>query len=328
MAAEAGVILCDVTPRDGLQTLPEHWTVAARVALIDRLSAAGLPRIEAVSFANPARVPQMAEPEAVLAGIARPPGCAFAGLAMNARGVERALAAPLDEVRFVIVATETLSQRNQSAGVAETVAAFRAAAPSVRAAGRRLTAVVAVAFGCPFEGEVPPARVAALAAEAVAAGADEVILADTIGVGVPAQARDLGARLGPVLGGRVWGVHLHNTRNTGLATALAAIEAGARVVDAATGGIGGCPFATGATGNIATEDLVWMLHRSGIGTGVDMAALMALSAALRAQVPGAHTGQVVRAGDWPQDRARAASARASPPCPTPAPPAPRPTPPG
>ena len=299
MAAEAprpapAVVLCDVTPRDGLQTLPEAWTVAARIALIDRLAAAGLPRIEAVSFASPARVPQMAEPEAVLAGIARRPGCTVAGLAVNARGVERALACPLDEVRIVIVASESLSQRNQGASIAEALAAFRAAAPGVRAAGRRLTAVIAAAFGCPFEGEV------------LADEADEVILADTIGVGVPAQARDLGARLAPFLGGRVWGVHLHNTRNTGLATALAAIEAGARVVDAATGGIGGCPFVPGATGNIATEDLAWMLHRSGIATGVDMTALLALSAALRAQVPGAHTGQVVRAGPWPRDAARAA----------------------
>lgn len=306
MAREAGVILCDVAPRDGLQSLPEPWTVAARIALIDRLSAAGLPRIEAVSFANPARVPQMADPEAVLAGIARRPGCEIAGLAMNARGVERALACALDELRFVIVATESLSMRNQGTRVAETLAAFREAAPAVRAAGRRLTAVIAVAFGCPFEGDVPPARIAALAAEAVAAGADEVILADTIGVGVPAQARDLGARLGAVLGGRSWGVHLHNTRNTGLATALAAIEAGARVADAATGGIGGCPFAPGATGNIATEDLAWMLHRSGIATGVDLAALLDLSTALRAELPGAHSGQVVRAGPWPQAGARAA----------------------
>jgi isopropylmalate/homocitrate/citramalate synthase len=297
--AEAGPILCEVGPRDGLQTLAEPFSVAERIALIDALARCGLRRIEAVSFVNPARVPQMAEPEAVLAGIARPPGVAFAGLVMNARGVERALACALDEVRFVLVASETFSHRNQGAGIADTVAALAAAAPAVRAAGRQVTAVIGASFGCPFEGEVPAARVVDLARAAVAAGADAVVLADTIGVGVPAQVRALAQALAPVLGGRPLGVHLHNTRNTGYANALVAVESGVQVIDTAAGGLGGCPFAPRATGNIATEDTAWMLDRSGHATGVDMAALLAVSEGLQQRVPGAHTGALLRAGGFP-----------------------------
>lgn len=306
MAAEP--ILCEVAPRDGLQSLAEPWSVASRIALIDRLSAAGLPRIEAVSFVNPARLPQMAEPEAVLAGIARRPGVEIAGLVLNRRGVERAMGTALDEVRFVIVASETFSQRNQGAGVRETLAAFRGTADAVRAGGRRLTAVIAVAFGCPFEGEIDPAHVAEIAGEAVAAGADEVILADTIGVGVPAQVRDLARRIAPLLGGRPWGLHLHNTRNTGYANALAGLEAGATVLDAAAGGLGGCPFAPRATGNIATEDLAWMLAREGVPTGCDLPALIAVSDGLRDRLPAAHTGLLARAGIFPQDKPREGAA--------------------
>ena len=305
--AEHAPALCEVGPRDGLQLLAEPFPVADRIALIDALSACGLRRIEAVSFVNPARVPQMADPEAVLAGIARPPGVAFAGLVLNAKGVDRALACALDEVRFVLVASETFSRRNQGAGIAETVAAFAAAAPAVRRAGRRLTAVIGAAFGCPFEGEVPAGRVADLVAAAVSAGADEVVLADTIGVGVPAQVRGFAASLAPVLGGRPLGVHLHNTRNTGYANALAAVEAGYAVIDTAAGGFGGCPFAPRATGNIATEDTVWMLERSGHATGVDLAALIALSEGLLRRVPSAHTGALVRAGLFPPPDGKAAA---------------------
>ncbi|MGY6536943.1 MAG: hydroxymethylglutaryl-CoA lyase [Pararhodobacter sp.] len=294
------LLVCDVTPRDGLQLLPEAWSVVERVALIDRLSSAGVRRVEAVSFVNPARVPQMADAEAVLQAIARPAGLEVAGLVMNARGVERALATELDEIRFVIVASETFSQRNQGAGIDATMRAFTDSAARIRQAGRRCTAVIAVAFGCPFEGEIDPANVAALVEASVHAGADEVLLADTIGVAVPMQVLGLARRISPHLKGRRWGLHLHNTRNTGYANALFGLVAGASVLDAATGGLGGCPFAPRATGNIATEDLVWVLKREQHDTGIDLAALTDLSQELRARVPAAHTGQVARAGLFPE----------------------------
>jgi len=297
----ADLTLCDVTPRDGLQLLPEVWPVSERVALIDRLSAAGLRRIEAVSFVNPTRVPQMAEPEAVLAAMARPACLEVAGLVMNAQGVERALATVLDEIRFVVAASETFSHRNQGAGIESTLRAFAAASGPVRRAGRRFTAVIATAFGCPFEGEVAPGLVGELVRSCVEAGADEVLLADTIGVGVPSQVRRLACDMAPHLGGRRWGLHLHNTRNTGYANALAGVAAGATVIDAATGGLGGCPFAPRATGNIATEDLVWMLEREGASTGINIKALLAVSEDLRSRASAAHTGLLVWSGVFPPD---------------------------
>lgn len=296
---QSDLIVCEVAPRDGLQLLSEAWTVPERVALIDELSATGITRIEAVSFVNPARVPQMAEPESVLDAIARPLGLEVAGLVMNARGVERALATQLDEIRFVVVASETFSQRNQGACIADTMRTFADSVAKVRRAGRRCTAVVAAAFGCPFEGEIEPDKVAELVASCVKAGADEILLADTIGVAVPAQVRGLASRITPHLGQRRWGLHLHNTRNTGYANALVGRIAGASVIDAATGGLGGCPFAPRATGNIATEDLVWMLEREGQRTGIHLPALLRISRELRARVPAAHTGLLALAGLFP-----------------------------
>lgn len=294
--SERAITLVEVGPRDGLQILKDPLSVADRVALIDRLSGAGLPRIEAASFVNPARVLQMAEPAAVLAQVARPAGVDFAGLALNGRGVTDALACDLAEVRFVVVASESFSMRNQRASIAETVAAMAEAAPRARAAGPRFTVVIAAAFGCPFEGAVDPGTVAALAAQAVEAGADEILLADTIGVGVPRQMRDLAGRIAPLLAGRPLGVHLHNTRNTGYANLFAAIEHGATLIDSAIGGLGGCPFAPRATGNIATEDVVWMLEREGHATGIDLDALMTLSAEVQARFGAAHTGALLAAG--------------------------------
>jgi hydroxymethylglutaryl-CoA lyase len=299
------VILVDVAPRDGLQTLPEVWSVADRVALGQALFAAGLKRVELASFVNPARVPQMGEAEAVIAGVSATSG--RAALALNARGVTRALATDVDEIRVAIVASDTFSQRNQGMTTEASLAQFRDLAPTVRASGTRLTAVIAAAFGCPFEGEVDPGRVADIARTVLEAGADEVGLADTIGCGVPAQVRDLAARIAPDLGGRPLGLHLHNTRATGYANAFTGLEHGVSVLDAATGGIGGCPFAPGATGNIATEDLVWMLERSGIATGIDLDALMRLSESLKARAGAAHSGTLLKAGRFPQIARRTAA---------------------
>jgi hydroxymethylglutaryl-CoA lyase len=299
------VILVDVAPRDGLQTLPEVWPVADRVALAEALYAAGVGRVELASFVNPARVPQMADAEGVIAGVSARTG--RAALALNARGVTRALATDVDEIRVAIVASDTFSERNQGMTPEASLEQLGDVAPAVRASGKRLTVVVAAAFGCPFEGEVDPGRVAAIARAALAAGADEIGLADTIGCGVPAQVRDLVGRIAPDLGGRPLGLHLHNTRATGYANALTGLGHGVSVLDAATGGIGGCPFAPGATGNIATEDLVWMLERSGIATGVDLDALMRLSESLKARTGAAHSGTLLKAGRFPQIARRTAA---------------------
>lgn len=298
-----GPAICEVGPRDGLQTLRRTFSVAERVALIEALAGAGLRRIEAVSFVNPARVPQMAGAEEVLAGLDLPADVHLAGLVMNARGAERAVATRLHEVRFVLVASETFSHRNQNAGIEATLAAFADTAPVVARSGKRVTAVIGAAFGCPYEGEVTPGRVRDIVARAVTAGAEEVLLADTIGVGVPPQVAALAALCAPVLGGRPLGFHFHNTRNTGFANAVAAIAAGASVLDASVGGLGGCPFAPGATGNIATEDLAWMMGRMGLETGFDAAALARVVALLGQTVPDAITGQITRAGAFPPEGA-------------------------
>ena len=247
-----------------------------RAELVNRLAATGLPRIEAASFVNPSRVPQMAGAEEVVDAIVRRPGVVYAGLALNERGYDRLLATGLDEVHFAFAASETFNQRNQGAAVADSVAAATRIVARARADGVRSTVTISTAFGCPFEGRVAPDRVLELAAELATASPDEIVLADTIGVAVPREVSRLVAAVVPL--GVAVGVHLHNTRNTGYANALAAVGAGATLLDSSLGGIGGCPFAPRATGNIATEDLVYLLHGEGIETGVDLEALIAVAA--------------------------------------------------
>jgi isopropylmalate/homocitrate/citramalate synthase len=288
------VVVCDVAPRDGLQNDATHLEPAVRAELVNRLAAAGVPRIETVSFVNPQRVPQMAGAEEVVAAIEREPDVVYAGLALNEKGYDRLRATGLDEVHYAFAATETFNQRNSNASVEESV---RAAEQIIRRAhtdGIRATITIGASFGCPFEGAVDPGRVLELAGRLATAGADEIVFADTIGVGVPHQARTLvgeGAKLGvPV------GVHLHNTRNTGFANALAALEAGAAVFDASVGGIGGCPFAPRATGNIGTEDLVYLLTGEGVETGIDLDALIRIAEWLEGLLGRQLPGQVYRAG--------------------------------
>ena len=288
------VTLCDVGPRDGLQNESTNLEPAVRAELVNRLAAAGVPRIEAVSFVNPKRVPQMAGAEEVVAGIEREPGVVYAGLALNERGYERLLATGLDEVHYAFAATETFNQRNSNASVEESLQAAERIVQRAHADGIRATVTIGASFGCPFEGAVDPGHVLELAARLVTGGADELVFADTIGVGVPHQARTLvteGMKLGvPV------GVHLHNTRNTGFANALAALEAGAALFDASVGGIGGCPFAPKATGNIATEDLVYLLAGEGVETGIDLDALIHVAEWLEGVLGRQLPGQVYRAG--------------------------------
>jgi hydroxymethylglutaryl-CoA lyase/(R)-citramalyl-CoA lyase len=290
------VTICDVGPRDGLQNQPVTLEPAVRAELVDRIAATGVPRIEAVSFVNPERVPQMAGAEEVVAAVERRDGVVLAGLALNERGYERLRDARLDEVHFAFAATDEFNRRNAGATVEEGAAAGLRIVERARTDGIRATVTIGVAFGCPFEGAVDPGRVAELAARFAAAGTDEIVVADTVGVGVPRQARDLVGRILPL--GRPVGVHLHNTRNNGFANAIAALEAGATVFDASVGGIGGCPFAPRATGNIATEDLVYLFHGEGVETGVDLEALIDVATWLESTLGRELEGQVYKAGTF------------------------------
>jgi len=290
------VTICDVGPRDGLQNQPTTLGPGVRAELVDRLAATGIPRIEAVSFVNPKLVPQMADAEEVVAALSRREGVVVAGLALNERGYDRLHDSGLDEVHFALAATDEFNRRNAGATVEEGIAAGERIVERAIVDGIRSTVTIGVAFGCPFEGAVDPGRVAELAARFAAAGTDEIVVADTVGVGVPRQARDLVERLLPL--GLPVGVHLHNTRNNGFANAYAALEAGATVFDASIGGIGGCPFAPRATGNIATEDLVYLLHGQGVETGIDLGALIAVAQWLEAQLGRELEGQVYKAGTF------------------------------
>ena len=290
------VTVCDVAPRDGLQNEAKHLEPAERAELVDLIAAAGVPRIEAVSFVNPKVVPQMAGAEEVVAGIDRRDGVVYAGLVLNERGYDRLRETGLDEVHVAFAATETFNRRNQNASPEESLAAAAAIGGRAHADGIRATVTVGVAFGCPFEGAVDPERVLAFVEQLAGAGADEVVLADTVGVGVPRQVKHLvseAVTLGPQVG-----VHLHNTRNTGFANAYAALEAGATVLDASVGGLGGCPFAPRATGNICTEDLVYMLHGEGVETGIDLATLITVAEWLEGELGRQLPGQVYRAGTF------------------------------
>ena len=235
------ITLCDVAPRDGLQNRPEIVEPAVRAELVNRLGATGLTRIEAVSFVSPTRVPQMAGAEDVVLGVTARPGLTVAGLVLNERGYERLVAARLPEVHFSFAVSETFNRRNQGAGVEESLAAACAIVGRAREDGISSTVTLSTAFGCPFEGTVDPGRVLELAARIVDAGPGAILLADTIGVAVPRQVADLVAAV--VALGIPVGVHLHNTRNTGYANALSALSAGATLLDASLGGLGGCPFA-------------------------------------------------------------------------------------
>jgi (R)-citramalyl-CoA lyase len=281
-----GVTICDVGPRDGLQNEPETLVPHLRAELVNRLAHAGVPRIEAASFVRPDAVPQMAGAEEVVVAIERRAGTEYAGLALNEKGYERLLASGLDRVNFTLAATESFSKRNANQSVEE---ARAGAQRVIERAELPVTVTISVVFGCPFEGRVDPGVVAELAESFSSA---EVVLADTIGVATPRQVRELVERT------EATGVHLHNTRNTGYANALAALEAGAKLLDASCGGLGGCPYAPRATGNFATEDLVYLLEGEGVETGVDLDAVIATSEWLEGVLGRRLEGQVYRAGDW------------------------------
>ena len=299
--AQADLIeIVEVAPRDGLQNEAAIVGTAGKLALIEALAASGLRRIEATSFVHPGRVPQLADADE-LAGQLPRGGVSWSGLVLNDRGLDRALAAGLDEVNIVVVSTDTFSRRNQGVSTAEAVTAWARMAARAHQAGLRVTVTIAAVFGCPFEGEVPSARVAEILERCLQAGPDEVALADTIGAGVPAQVRELAGLAAVAAPGLPLRWHFHNTRNTGYANALTAagLAAGPVALDASAGGIGGCPFAPRATGNIATEDLLYALHRSGVQTGVDLGALLELPERLSELLGREVPGQLARAGMFP-----------------------------
>jgi hydroxymethylglutaryl-CoA lyase len=295
------VELVEVSARDGLQNDAARLTTEQKVELVARCAAAGLRRAEVASFVNPRLVPQMADGEAVVAGVraAVAGPASWIGLVLNTRGFHRAAAAGVDEVNCVVGVSEEFSRRNQGMGTDEAIAVVAEVVPLARAAGIVPTVTLSVAFGCPFEGEVHVDRLRRVVDAVAATGVTEVALADTIGVAVPADVVARVAATRALTGDLRLRAHFHNTRNTGYANALAAVDAGVRVLDASLGGIGGCPFAPRATGNIATEDLVYALHRSGHGTGVDLDAAIAASAWLAGLLGRDLPAALPRAGAFP-----------------------------
>ncbi len=278
----ASIELVEVGPRDGLQNEPDIIGTATKLALINRMICYGARRLEVASFVHPQRVPQMADAEAVIAGLPDDPACTYIGLALNKHGVMRALATRengargVDQVGCVIVASDTFGQKNQGQTIAEGLAETRAMLRFARAEGMRAQVTISAAFGCPFEGEVKHSTVLSIAEELAIETPEEIALADTIGVGTPFEAGELFGKLGALLGDTIpMRAHFHNTRGTGIANAWEAYKAGVRVFDASLGGLGGCPFAPRATGNIATEDLIYMMARSGVESGIDLEAAIA-----------------------------------------------------
>ena len=294
------ITIVEVSPRDGLQNESTMLTTDAKVELITQLLGAGARRIEAVSFAHPRLVPAMADAEEVMARVPRPEGVSYAGLILNRRGLDRAADTGVHEVNVVVCVSDTFSRRNQNVSTDEAMQMAEEVIGIARGRGLFTTLTLATAFGCPFEGEVSVDRVVELARRAAASGVAELCLADTVGVGSPNQVRDLTESVRDAVGELPpLRFHFHNTRNTGFANALAAVLAGVTVLDASAGGIGGCPFAPKATGNIATDDLVYMLDRMGLPTGVDIRNLLPTSQFLSEQLGHQVPALLPRAGPFP-----------------------------
>lgn len=280
--SSGSIELVEVGPRDGLQNEPDIIDTSTKLALIERMIGYGARRLEVASFVHPERVPQMADAEAVIAGLPDRADCTYIGLVLNKRGLLRALATReggargIDQIGCVVVASDTFGLKNQGQTIAQGIAETRAMLRFARAEGLRAQATISAAFGCPFEGEVKHETVLAIAEEIAAEAPEEIALADTIGVGTPYEVAELFGKLGELLAGKIpMRAHFHNTRGTGIANAWEAWKTGVRIFDASLGGLGGCPFAPRATGNIATEDLIYMMERSGVKSGIDLDAAIA-----------------------------------------------------
>jgi hydroxymethylglutaryl-CoA lyase len=295
----SGIEIVEVGPRDGLQNEKVLFSTENKVALIEKLIAAGARRLEAVSFANPKRVPQMADAEAVMAAVPRRADVKYIGLVMNARGFERALASDVDEANFVVVASDTFNRRNQGVGTDDSIKTLGEIADAARGTKTPFSVVIAAAFGCPFEGEISLRRLTEVLEKVAEHRPREVALADTIGVGAPNEVMERFALVKRIMPDVTLRAHFHNTRNTGIANAYAAIAAGVTALDASVGGMGGCPFAPAATGNIPTEDLCYMLERMGVDTGISIPALIEISHWLEAQLGRGVPALLGRAGVFP-----------------------------
>ena len=290
--------IVEVGPRDGLQNEKKVLSTSEKVAYIELLIRAGLKRIEAVSFARADKVPQMADAEGVMEAVPREEGISYIGLVMNDRGLTRAIATGVDEANFVIVTTDTFSQRNQGASVDEALVQLAPMVARAQKAGLKTTVTIAASFGCPFEGEVTTEQVMRVVEAAHRLNVDEIALGDTIGVGTPSDVRRL-VEASRSITDKKLRLHLHNTRNTGYANAITGYEMGVDALDSAAGGIGGCPFAPNATGNIGTEDLYYLLARSGVELGIDFEKLVEASLFVTDRLEISAPAQLSRAGLFP-----------------------------
>ena len=303
--ADRFVELIDVGPRDGLQNESEILDVDTKLAFITKLVDAGIRRMEAVSFVNPKRVPQMAEAEEVMAALPKDDDVTYIGLVLNRRGLDRALEAGCKEVNYALVASDMFSQKNQGTTIEQAVDVYEEIAAEAKAANARCSLTISTAFGCPFQGEVPQERVIGLVERVAGDDTYEIALADTIGCAVPSQVSDLFGAVMKIAPRARFRAHFHNTRNTGLANCYAAVEAGVESIDASAGGIGGCPFAPRATGNVPSEDLVYMLDRMGIETGVDIDRLIAAGEWIGEQLGHGVPAMIGKAGVFPPAELRA-----------------------
>jgi hydroxymethylglutaryl-CoA lyase len=274
MRLPGSVSICEVGPRDGLQNERVNVPTAGKIRLIEALAEAGIRRMEATSFVSPKWVPNLADAEEVLAGVKRRVGVTYAALVPNLKGLERALAAKVDEIVIFMSASESHNQKNINKSIAQALQTYGEVGARAKAAGLRLKAALSTCFGCPYEGDVDPEVVVRIAEALVAIGADEVGISDTTGMANPRQVYALVSRVAERVPFEKLSLHFHDTRGAGLANVLAGLQAGVSVYDGSVGGLGGCPYAKGATGNVATEDLVHMLHEMGIEMGVDLPKLI------------------------------------------------------
>lgn len=297
------ITLVEVGPRDGLQSEPEVLATDTKVQFIQKAIDAGITRLEVASFVHPKLVPQMADAEALIEKLPEVDGVSYIGLVMNERGLDRALATNVHEIGMVVVASDTYNRKNQGVGTDDSVAAWKAIGKRAKENDRIANVMISSAFGCPYEGEVQVERVVELAKQVIDLGPAELGIADSIGVAVPNQVTDLLGQVLEVIGDIPLRCHFHNTRNTGLANAQAAVEAGVSYLDASIGGIGGCPFAPAATGNIPTDDLLYMLDRSGVQTGVSLEQIISVSNWLEAELGRGVPAMLPKAGGFPSGQA-------------------------
>lgn len=293
------VSINEVGPRDGLQSEPEILSTASKLEFIGRAVGAGIKRLEVASFVHPKKVPQMADAEALLAQLPLADDVSYIGLIMNERGLDRALDTPVHEIGMVVVATDTYNRRNQGVSTNESIEAWSKIANRAKTNGKIANVIISAAFGCPFEGEVNADRIIEIAKKLLDSEPAELGIADSIGVAVPCQVSDLVHRLRDEFGSIPLRFHLHNTRNTGLANAQAAVDAGVDSLDASIGGIGGCPFAPAATGNIPTDDLLYMLDRSQVETGVSLEKIINTSLWLEQELGRGVPAMLPKAGIFP-----------------------------